>query len=472
MALTSYFKLEEHQTTVRTEVIAGLTTFITMAYIIFVNPSILSAPLYIMGNPEADAIKGSVFMATCLAAALGTLIMGLYAKLPFAQAPGMGLNAFFAFTIILGMGYTFNQALAAVFISGILFILITLIGLREAIVRAIPANIKYAITAGIGLFIAFIGMVNANLIIKNSATLVQLIDFSKYGSAEIYDQATGLTYGMAVNNALVAVIGLLIIGVLLLLKVRGAILIGILATAALSIPLGVTNLAGFKLDFTLPSLAPTFFKMDFAGLLRLENGNLWSVLFTVATVIIAFSLVDMFDTIGTLLGTARKAGMVDQDGRLPRMKQALMADAVATSVGACLGTSTVTTYIESAAGIAEGGRTGLTSVVTGILFLLALFCAPLLGVVPGAATAPALIVVGVMMMSAIKHVEFDDLSEGIPAFLTIVLMPFTYSIATGIAAGLIAYPVLKIFNGKAREVHPLVYVLAVLFVLRFAIVPH
>ncbi|WP_152344612.1 NCS2 family permease, partial [Mycobacterium tuberculosis] len=307
---------------------------------------------------------------------------------------------------------------------------------------------------------------------RNSATLVQLIDFSKYGSAEIYDQATGLTYGMAVNNALVAVIGLLIIGVLLLLKVRGAILIGILATAAVSIPLGVTSLTRFKLDFTLPSLAPTFFTMDFAGLLQLNNGNFWSVLFTAATVIIAFSLVDMFDTIGTLLGTARKAGMLDQDGQLPRMKQALMADAVATSVGACLGTSTVTTYVESAAGIAEGGRTGLTAVVTGVLFILALFCAPLLGVVPGAATAPALIVVGVMMMGAIKYVEFDDLSEGIPAFLTIVLMPFSYSIATGIAAGLIAYPVLKIFKGQAREVHPVVYILALLFVLRFAVVPH
>lgn len=471
--MDKFFGLKENNTTVKTEVIAGITTFITMAYIIFVNPSILSAPLYILGVEGAEEIKASVFVATCIAAALGTLIMGLYAKLPFAQAPGMGLNAFFAFTIVLGMGYTFFQGLAAVFISGIIFIIITIIGLREEIVKAIPANIKYAITAGIGLFIALIGFVNANIIVRNSATLVQLIDFSKFGSTEIYDDATKLTYGMAINNAIVAIIGLVIIGILMMLKVKGSILIGILATTIIGIPFGVTKIPeGFSVFSLPPSLAPTFFKFDIAGLLGIGTQNILGVIFTAITVVIAFTLVDMFDTIGTLIGTGRKAGLIDKEGKLPRMEKALMADAIATTAGACLGTSTVTTYIESGAGISEGGRTGLTSVVTGVLFIVALFFAPLVGIVPAAATAPALIIVGVLMMGSIKNVEFEDISEAIPAFLTIVLMPFTYSIATGIAAGLITYPVLMIFKGKANKVHPIVYVLAILFILRFAIVPH
>lgn len=470
--MEKYFKLKEHGTNVKTEVVAGLTTFITMAYIIFVNPDILSAPLFILKDPNAAAIKASVFVATCIAAAIGTLIMGLYAKLPFAQAPGMGLNAFFAFTIVLGMGYSFNQALAAVFISGIIFIIITLVGLREEIVKAIPTNIKYAITAGIGLFIALIGFVNSNIIIDNSATLVQLIDFSKFGSADMYNETSKLTYGMAVNNAIVAIIGLLIIGVLMLLRVKGAILIGILAGTIVGIPFGVTNISNFGIFSLPPDISPTLFKMDFAGLLGIGSQNVLGVLFTALTVVIAFTLVDMFDTIGTLIGTGRKSGMIDKDGKLPRMEKALLADAVATTAGACLGTSTVTTYIESGAGISEGGKTGLTSVVTGVLFIAALFFAPLVGLVPAAATAPALIIVGVLMMGSIKNVEFDDLSEAIPAFLTIVLMPFTYSIATGIAAGLIAYPVMKLFTGKAKEVHPIVYVLAILFIIRFAVVPH
>lgn len=457
MNLDKYFGISESKSTVRTEIIAGITTFITMAYIIFVNPSILGVPFE--GKPDAEAIKGSIFMATCISAAIGTLIMGLYARLPFAQAPGMGLNAFFTYTIILGMGYTFNQALAAVFISGIIFILITIFGLREQIVKAIPTNIKYSITAGIGLFIALIGMANAKIIVANPATLVQLIDFSKFNSPDV-------------RSAVVALIGMLIIGILMLLKVRGAILIGIIISSIIAIPFGITNLAGLKWSFTLPSMAPTFWKFDFNGLLGLNGQNIWGVLFNSFTVIIAFFLVDMFDTLGTLLGTARKANMLDAEGNLPRMKKAMMADAVATAVGACLGTSTVTTYIESAAGISEGGKTGLTSVVTGILFIVAIFFAPLLGFIPSAATAPALIVVGVLMMSSIKYVEFEDISEGIPAFLTITLMPFAYSIATGIAAGLIAYPVLKICSGKAKEVHPIAYVLAILFILRFAIVPH
>lgn len=470
--MEKFFGLKENNTSVRTEVIAGITTFITMAYIIFVNPDILSTPLFMMEDPNAAVIKDSVFVATCIAAAIGTLIMGLYAKLPFAQAPGMGLNAFFAFTIVLGMGYTFNQALAAVFISGILFIIITLIGLREAIVKAIPLNLKYAITAGIGLFIALIGMVNANIVMKNPETVVQLIDFSKFNSTELYNEITGLTYGMATKNAIVAIIGLIIIGILTIRKVRGSILIGILATTIVGIPFGVTNLSNFGIVALPPSIMPTLFKMDFAGLLGTGGQGFWAAVFGALTVIISFSLVDMFDTIGTLIGTGQKAGLLDKEGKLPRMEKALMADAVATTAGACLGTSTVTTYIESGAGVAEGGKTGLTSVVTGLLFLVALFFAPLVGLVPSAATAPALIVVGVLMMSSIKNIEFDDFSEALPAFLTIVMMPFTYSIATGIAFGLIVYPITKIAAGKAKEVHPIVYVLALLFILRFSVLPH
>jgi adenine/guanine/hypoxanthine permease len=459
--MNKFFKLQENGTNVKTEVVAGITTFITMAYIIFVNPSILSDPLKIVGDTEGAAILwDSVFVATCIAAAIGTLMMALWAKLPFAQAPGMGLNAFFAYTIMLGMGYTFFQGLAAVFISGIIFIIITLFGWREAVVKAIPQNIKYAITAGIGLFIALIGFVNSNIIVANPATLVQLVDFSDFE-------------GMAAKNAIVAIIGLLIIAVLMILKVKGSILIGILATTAVGIPFGVTNISGLKNIVSMPpDISPTFFKFDFAGLLNVGEQNFIGVLFTLIMVIIAFTLVDMFDTIGTLVGTAQKFGFLDKSGNVPRMKQALMADAVATTAGACLGTSTVTTYIESGAGISEGGKTGLTSVVTGLLFIVALFFAPLVGIVPSAATAPALIVVGILMMTTIKNVNFEDMSEAIPAFLTVVLMPFTYSIATGIAAGLIVYPIMKIFKGKAKEVHPIVYVLAVLFIIRFATLPH
>jgi adenine/guanine/hypoxanthine permease len=471
--MEKYFKLKEKGTNVRTEILAGITTFITMVYIIFVNPSILSDPLFILGNPDAEAIRNSVFTATCIAAAIGTLMMAFIANLPFAQAPGMGLNAFFAYTIVLGMGYTFFQGLAAVFISGILFIIITLLGFREAIVKAIPVNIKHSITAGIGIFIGMIGLVNANIIIKNPSTMVQLIDFSKYNSPEIYDETTQLTYAMASKNAIIAIIGLLIIGILMILRIRGSILIGILAATVVGIPFGVTDISGFRSLISIPpSMEPTFLKMDFAGLLRIGEQNIIGVIFTLVMVIIAFTLVDMFDTIGAIIGTGQKFGFLDKEGKFPEMKKALMADSVATSVGACLGTSTVTMYIESGAGISEGGRTGLASVVTGMLFIVVLLFAPIVGIVPAAATAPALIIVGVLMMGAVKSIDFEDISESIPAFLTIILMPLTYSIATGIAAGLIIYPVMKIFKGKAKEVHPIVYVLAVLFIIRFVVLPH
>ena len=470
--MDKFFGLKENNTNVKTEIIAGITTFITMAYIIFVNPDILSSPLYIMENPDADAIKGSVFVATCIAAAIGTLIMALYAKLPFAQAPGMGLNAFFAYTIILGMGYTFNQALAAVFISGILFIIITFIGLREAIVKAIPLSLKYAITAGIGLFIALIGLVNANIVIGNPVTLVNLVDFSRIGSTELFDVEAGITYGMLASNATVAVIGVIIIAVLMIMKIKGAILLGILATTVVGIFFGVTDVSNFGIFSMPPSIEPTFFKMDFAGLIDVGDAGFWAAVFGTLTVIISFTLVDMFDTIGTLIGTGQKAGLLDEEGRLPRMEKALMADAVATTAGACLGSSTVTTYIESGAGVAEGGKTGLTSAVTGILFIFALFFFPLVGIVPAAATAPALIIVGVLMMSAITKIDFNDFSEAVPAFLTIAMMPFSYSIATGIAFGLISYPITKIAMKKGKEVHPILYVLAVLFIIRFVLLPH
>jgi AGZA family xanthine/uracil permease-like MFS transporter len=398
--------------------------------------------------------------------------MGIYAKLPFAQAPGMGLNAFFAYTIILGMGYTFNQALAAVFISGAFFILITVMGLREKIVQAIPVNISRAITPGIGLFIALIGFVNSNLITKNPATMIQLIDFSRYGSTEIYDSAKNLSYGMAVNNALLCLIGLFITSALLIKKVKGSLLTGIILTTLIGIPMGITTINTGVFKFTMPTLAPTFFKMDFSGLLGLGSGNFLVIFISAITVIISCTLIDMFDTIGTLIGTGRKAGLLDKNEQLPQMKKALMADAVATTVGACLGTSTVTTYIESAAGIAEGGKTGLSSVVTGLLFLAAIFAAPLFGIVPAAATAPALIIVGVMMMASVTNIDFNELSEAIPAFLTIVLMPFTYSIATGIAAGIISWPLLKISKGQGGNVPAITYILALLFIVRFAFITH
>ena len=442
-ALDNYFRLTENKTDVKTEIIAGLTTFITMAYILFVNPNILSV---------AGMDFNSVFLATTLSAAIGTFIMGFYANIPFAQASGMGLNAFFTFSVVLGLGYTWQQALAIVFLSGILFILLTVTGARRAIIDAIPASLKHAIGGGIGLFIALIGFQNAGIVIHEENTLVTLTRFDNPG-------------------VILAVIGLVITGILMVRKIKGAILIGIIITTIIGIPMGLTNTA---IDMAINlDISPTFMKMDFGGLLNAQGtGNLLTALANALTVIISFSLVDMFDTIGTLIGTANKAGMLDEDGNLPNMNKALLADAVATSVGAVLGTSTVTTYVESAAGVAEGGRTGLTAVTTGALFILAIFLAPFALAIPGEATAPALIIVGVLMMGAVKQINFDDFTEALPAFLTIAVMPFTYSIANGIAAGLIFYPIVKIVTGKAKDVHPAVYILAILFILRFTVLPH
>lgn len=455
--MEKFFKIKEAGSTVRIEVMAGLTTFFAMAYIIFTNPQILSDPLFIMNAENAEAVKSSVFIATCLAAALGTFLMAFYARLPFAQAPGMGLNAFFAYTVVLGMGYTFNQALAIVLISGILFIIITAVGLREVIYKAIPKSVRTAIAAGIGLFIALIGFLNSGIVVANESTTVAMVSFTEWNAQTA--------------AAVLALIGLLLMAVLLKLRVKGAILISILATTIIGIPMGVTDVSGFAValpdfgNWASTGLGQCF--TGFGGLIDTSAGIVGAIA-SIVMVIITFSMVDMFDTIGTLVGTASKAGMIDENGDMPRMKQALMCDAIATAGGAILGTSTVTTFVESSTGVSEGGRTGMTSAVTGLLFLLSLFLFPIVGIVPAAATAPAFIIVGVMMLSSVKEINFSDMSEAVPAFLTIVMMPFTYSIATGIAAGIISYVLIKLFTGKIKETHPVAWVIAILFIIKFA----
>lgn len=467
--MEKFFNLKDHNTTVRVEIMAGITTFFAMAYIIFVNPSMLAAPAGIVGNQVlADQIKNAVFFATCISAFVGTFLMAVLAKIPFAQAPGMGLNAFFAYTVMLTMGYTYQEALAIVFISGLLFILITVLGLREAIVKAIPKNIRTAISGGIGLFIAFIGLKNAGLVVNNDSTFVGLIDFTAIYKGDAAAQA-------AVWGAILAVLGVIIIAVLYHLKIKGSVLIGIAAVTLLGlIPgIGVTtipdtsNLIGnFGTQFNdFVNVGLFGFVDGFKGLFG--GSNFVNSAVTLVVIVISFSLVDMFDTIGTLLGTAGKANLLDDEGNMPRMKQALLCDAIATTTGAMLGTSTVTTYVESSAGIGEGGKTGLTSLVTSVLFLLAIPFAPIIGIVPAQATAPALIFVGALMLSGLKNLEFDDLSELFPAFLTIVMMPLSYSIANGIAFGLISYSLIKICTGKIKEVKILTVIFAVLFIARF-----
>lgn len=416
-------------TTVRTEVLAGITTFMTMAYILAVNPGILS----ITGMD-----KGALFTATALSAIIGTLVMAFVAKLPFALAPGMGLNAFFAFTVVMTMGYSWEFALTAVFLEGIIFILLTLFNIRELIVNAIPMNLKHAVSAGIGLFIAFIGLQNAGIIQNNDAVLVGLGDMSS-------------------PTALVAFFGILVIGVLLVLKVRGALLIGMISATILALIIGVAHFPEGGLVSAPPSLEPIFWKLDFSQVFTLD---MLIVLFT-------FLFVDMFDTVGTLVGVAGKANMLTKDGKVPRVKQALLADAIGTTCGAILGTSTVTTYVESAAGVAEGGRSGLTAFTVAMMFLAALFFAPLFIMIPGAATAPALFMVGLFMLSPILKIDLEDYTESIPAFFTIIMMPLTYSIAEGIAFGMLAYVLLKMFTGKFKDVSIVMYVLAVLFIMKF-----
>ncbi|MDC7228243.1 MAG: NCS2 family permease [Spirochaetales bacterium] len=421
-----FFQLEANGTTVRTEIVAGLTTFMTMAYILIVNPGILSA---------CGMDAGGVFTATAVASAVATLVMGLWAKLPFALAPGMGLNAFFAFSVVLGMGYSWQMALTAVFLEGIIFIILTAFNIREAIINSIPANVKKAVSVGIGLFIAFIGLQGAGLIIHNDATLVSI------------GNITG-------GSGLLAIIGLFIMGILLALKVRGALLIGIVLTTIIGIPMGITQMPSGS--WMPPSPAGVFFKFDFSNIFSVD---MLVILFT-------FLFVDMFDTVGTLIGVSTKAGLIDRDGKIPRVKQALFADAIGTAFGAIMGTSTVTTYVESASGVAEGGRTGLTAVTTAALFIVALFLSPLFLMVPGAATAPALVLVGLFMMSPVKDIDFSDYTEAIPAFLTIIIMPLSYSIAEGIMFGMLSWILLKLFTGKYKEISVLSYIVGILFLLK------
>ncbi|HZH92490.1 MAG TPA: NCS2 family permease [Tissierellaceae bacterium] len=424
--------IKENNTNVKTEILAGITTFMTMAYILAVNPGMLSAT-------GMDA--GGVFTATTISAIVATLIMALYAKYPFALASGMGLNAFFAFTIVLGpMGKSWQFALTAVLIEGIIFILLSVLKAREAIFDSIPLNLKHAVSVGIGLFIAFIGLSGAGIVVTGDGTIVALGDLASGGAA-------------------VAIIGIIITGYLLSRKVNGAILIGIIATTLIGIPLGVTIIPeGFSIVSLPPSVADVAFK--FVGFEEIFSLEMLVVVFT-------FLFVDIFDTVGTLAGVSSKAGMLDENGRLPRVGKALMADAVGTIVGACLGTSTVTTYVESAAGVAEGGRTGLTSLATAGMFAIALFFAPLFTMIPAAATAPALVIVGLFMMTPITKINFIDFTEAIPAFLTIVMMPFAYSIADGIVFGMVSYVVLKLLTGRTKEVSKVMWVLALLFVLKF-----
>lgn len=414
--------------TVKREVIAGITTFLTMAYILAVNPSILS---------DAGMDKGAVFTATVISSVLATLVMAMYAKLPFALAPGMGLNAFFAYTVVLTMGYSWQFALTAVFIEGIIFILLTLTGLRQKIVDSMPLVLRRAISPGIGFFIAFIGLKNAGIVSASPATFVTM--------GNLHDPAV-----------LLAAFGILLSAVLLIKKVTGALLIGILVTTVIGIPLGVTHFTSV-LDVP-PSIAPVVMKFEWHNVLS----------FDMAICVLTFLFIDMFDTIGTLLGVSHRAGMVDEKGNIPHLTEAFMADAIGTAAGAMLGTSTVTTYVESASGVNAGGRSGLTSFTTAICFALALFLAPLFLAIPAQATAPALVLVGVMMMTDVSKLHLGDFADAVPAFVCIALMPLTYSISDGILMGLITYVLLRLFAGRYRELKLGMIVLAVLFVLKYA----
>ncbi len=461
--MEKYYELAKNGTDVKTEVIAGLTTFVTMAYVLLVIPNILKVAGInsqgLIGDAAAtltmtnDPVIASIFAATCLISAYGTLSMALYAKLPFATAPGLGLTAFFAYSVCLTMGYTWQQGIAAVFVSGCIFILITVTSVREKIIDALPANIKIAISSGVGLFIALIGLKSGGLVVSNPATLVGFGDFT--------NPAVMLT-----------LIGLTLMVVLIAKQVKGAMLISIVITTIIGIPMGITNIEGVRLFSMPPSIAPTFMKWDFVGLLTRGEGGIIGAITSIAMVVLTISFVDLFDNIGTLIGTAQKANMIEEDGSIRNLNKALLSDSIATTLSSFLGTTTTSTYVESNAGIAEGGRTGLTSLVTGLLFIGALFFVGIIGVVPTQATAPALIVVGVLMLESIKQVDFSDFTEAVPAFFTIALMPFSFSIANGVAAGLIFYPIMKVVTGRQKEVHPIIYVLALMFIVRFAMLPN
>lgn len=452
--LDRVFHLSENKTDVKTEVMAGITTFMTMAYILAVNPDILSA---------SGMDKGAVFTATCLASLIATVLMALLSNYPFVLSAGMGLNAYFAYTVVGGMGYSWQMALAAVFVEGLIFIALSLTNVREAIFNSIPMPLKRAVSAGIGLFIAFIGLQNCKLVV-DSSTLVTVYSFSS--NAEAF-RTEGIT-------VLLAIIGVLITAILMVKKVKGGILWGILITWLLGIACELTGLyipnaemgfysvmPDFSSGISIPSVMPTLGQMDFSAVFSLDF----------FVVIFAFLFVDMFDTLGTLIGVASKADMLDEQGRLPRIRGALLADAVGTSAGAALGTSTITTFVESASGVAEGGRTGLTGLVSAALFGLSLFLSPIFLAIPSFATAPALIIVGFLMVSSILKVDFDNLFDAIPAYIAMIAMPFMYSISEGIAMGVISYVVINLFGGAERRktISPVMYILAVLFVLKYVL---
>ena len=425
------FKLTENNTTVRKELIAGLITFLTMSYILIVNPDI-------MGRAGMD--KSALFTATAVVAIIGTLFMAFFANFPVAQAPGMGLNAFFTFTVVLGMGCTWQFALTAVFIEGLAFLLLTLTNVRELIVNKIPQSLKDAIPVGIGLFITLIGLKSAGIVVSNGDTLVALGN-------------------MGDKNVWVAFLGLVVIGVLLARNVPGAILIGIIVSTVFALILGVTKLPEGSLLSLPPDISPVFFKFE------------WSQVFTtkMAIVVFTFLMVNLFDTVGTLLAVASKAGLIDKNGNFPKVKNALFADAMGTTIGAICGTSTTTSYVESVSGVAAGGRTGLTSVSTAALFALALFLSPIFLIVPTAATAPALIIVGLFMVNSVLKINFDDFTEALPAYLTMIMMPFTYSIAQGIVYGMLAFVLIKVLAGKPKDVSATVYVIGAIFLLKIVV---
>ncbi len=426
-----FFKIKERNSTVRTEIIGGFTTFFAMAYIIFVNPSFLE---------QTGMERTAVLVATCVSSAIGSFLTAFLANVPFAQAPGMGLNAYFTYTICLGMGYTWQQGLAIVLISGLLFLAVTISPLRTKIIASIPSDLKAAISAGIGLFISLIGLLNVGIVVAEG----NLLDMGTITS----------------GAGLLALIGLLITGVLMAWQVKGALIIGIVITTLLGLPMGLTVIPDTLVE--MGSLTSTMFKVDFGGLFSLG-------VMPLIVAVITFSICDMFDTVGTLIGTAGNAGMLDKDGNLPGGDRALIADAIATCTGALLGTSTVTTFVESSTGIAEGARTGLSSVVVGVMFLLSTFLAPVAGIVPSAATAPALIIVGILMLRGAAKINWNDFEIAMPCFLTIAGMPFFYSISDGIGFGFISYTLIKVFRGKAKEVPLLLYILSLFFILMYVL---
>lgn len=448
--LEKWFKLKENNTNIKTEVVAGVTTFMTMAYILAVNPSILSA-----SGMDSQAI----LMATALASFIGTIAMALLANYPFALAPGLGLNAYFAYTVCGAMGYSWQIALLAVFVEGLIFIVLSVTNVREAIFNAIPIQLKKGVSVGIGLFVAFIGFQNAGVVVNSDSTLVTVVDFTSNF------HTTGIC-------AILAVVGTFIIAILHIKGVKGSILIGIFVTWILGILCQLTGLYTVTPEAGFYSLIPSWSSFSL-GAIGLTFGKCFTADFSsvriidFVVIVFAFLFVDIFDTLGTLIGCANKANMLDREGKLPRIKQALLADAVATSAGAVLGTSTTTTFVESSAGVAEGGRTGLASVVTGLLFLVSVFLAPIFTTIPGFATAPALLFVGFLMITAVTQIDFDDMTEAIPAYLCLMAMPLMYSISEGIAVGVISYVVINMVCGKAKKITPLMYILAVLFVCKY-----